>query len=211
MNSPVPRDLELVARQVTTSPFLAPRYASACSGTVRYSSACSCIGVLQKFTTVAAPTTVVTVTNTISVRLSQILLSFYTFGSLLMMSCVQTTPTATAQVYTTTTINGTTTSTATSISYASTTTTDVIASVVTLSAVPTSFWRVAHGDGVDGQYVVTTGQPDEIIDTFSSARPHSFSSSVAISFRVYTKQIPTTPTLAQSSSTPRVALLMLYI
>ena len=64
----VPRNLELAARQNTASPSIVPIYASACSGTVRYSSACSCIGVTQRATTVAAPTTIVTITNTISVR-----------------------------------------------------------------------------------------------------------------------------------------------
>jgi hypothetical protein len=57
---------------------------------------------------------------------------------------------------------------ATSVSYTSTTTINVIASTVTCSAVPTSFWLVAQGAGVDGQFVVTSGQADEIIDTFST-------------------------------------------
>jgi len=57
---------------------------------------------------------------------------------------------------------------ATSVSYATTTTINVIASTVTCSAVPTSFWLVAQGAGVDGQFVVTSGQADEIIDTFST-------------------------------------------
>jgi hypothetical protein len=43
----------IVARQVTVAPSKVPTYASACSGTVRYSSACSCIGISQKTTTVA--------------------------------------------------------------------------------------------------------------------------------------------------------------
>jgi hypothetical protein len=92
----------------------------------------------------------------------------YAFDSFLRITFFQTTPTATAQVSTTRTIDETTTSEATIVSYASTTTTDVIASTVTCSAVPTSFWLVAQGAGVDGQFVVTTQQHNEIIDTFST-------------------------------------------
>lgn len=44
------------ARQVTEVPNQVPIYASACSGTVRYSSACSCAGVTMS--TVYAPTPV---------------------------------------------------------------------------------------------------------------------------------------------------------
>jgi hypothetical protein len=51
-------------RQVTAIPSSIPPYASACCGSVRYSSACSCIGVTGAVTTVPAPNTVVTVTAT---------------------------------------------------------------------------------------------------------------------------------------------------
>ncbi|KAK8131678.1 hypothetical protein PG984_008116 [Apiospora sp. TS-2023a] len=50
------------AEGVTVFPTAVPAYASACSGAVRYSSACSCWGVSAVFTT--APTPVVTVTVT---------------------------------------------------------------------------------------------------------------------------------------------------
>jgi hypothetical protein len=40
-----------------------PTYASACSGAVRYSSACSCVGATPTTVFAAAPTTVVTVTQ----------------------------------------------------------------------------------------------------------------------------------------------------
>ncbi|KAK6343498.1 hypothetical protein TWF730_011088 [Orbilia blumenaviensis] len=44
-----------------------PTYASACSGSIRYSSACSCIGMTAKKTTLPAPTTTtLTVTDTAS-------------------------------------------------------------------------------------------------------------------------------------------------
>ncbi|KAK8045509.1 hypothetical protein PG993_005533 [Apiospora rasikravindrae] len=48
---------------VTVFPTEVPTYASACSGAVRYSSACSCWGVTAAVTT--APTPVITVTITV--------------------------------------------------------------------------------------------------------------------------------------------------
>ena len=53
--------LDLAPRQVTATPTSIPIYASACSGTVRYSSACSCIGVTHATITAKAPTTTTTV------------------------------------------------------------------------------------------------------------------------------------------------------
>lgn len=50
------------AEGVTVFPTAVPTYASACSGAVRYSSACACWGVSAVLTT--APTPVVTVTVT---------------------------------------------------------------------------------------------------------------------------------------------------
>ncbi|MCJ1400014.1 hypothetical protein MMC11_003217 [Xylographa trunciseda] len=54
----------LEARQVTVVPSAIPTYASACSGSARYSSACSCIGVTATTSTAATPLTTVTVTVT---------------------------------------------------------------------------------------------------------------------------------------------------
>jgi hypothetical protein len=51
-------------RQTTVIPSSIPSYASACSGSVRYSSACSCIGVTGVTTTAPAPSTTVTATAT---------------------------------------------------------------------------------------------------------------------------------------------------
>ncbi|KAF4549033.1 Hypothetical protein D9617_24g017470 [Elsinoe fawcettii] len=48
----------------TTAPSRVPTYASACSGTVRYSSACSCAGITQAFTTIPAVTVTSTSTTT---------------------------------------------------------------------------------------------------------------------------------------------------
>ncbi|KAK6544632.1 hypothetical protein TWF694_001321 [Orbilia ellipsospora] len=55
-----------VKRQATVVPSKIPPYASPCSGSVRYSSACSCIGVTAIALTLPAPTTVVTTQLTIS-------------------------------------------------------------------------------------------------------------------------------------------------
>jgi len=56
----------IAVRQTTVVPSSIPAYASACSGSVRYSSACSCIGVIGETTTVAAPSRTVTSTTTVT-------------------------------------------------------------------------------------------------------------------------------------------------
>ncbi|KAK6524145.1 hypothetical protein TWF694_005806 [Orbilia ellipsospora] len=53
-------------RQVTVIPLNIPAYATPCAGAVRYSSACSCIGVLPTTLTVVAPSTTITISTTIS-------------------------------------------------------------------------------------------------------------------------------------------------
>jgi hypothetical protein len=59
--APVPApEPTLEIRQVTVAPSSIPAYASPCSGSVRYSSACSCIGVTATTTTAPTPTYVVT-------------------------------------------------------------------------------------------------------------------------------------------------------
>ncbi|MCJ1395556.1 hypothetical protein MMC18_008442 [Xylographa bjoerkii] len=62
--------VSLAPRQVTVKPSSIPTYASACSGAVGYSSACSCIGVTAAQTTVPAPSTTVTTTTTSVVTVS---------------------------------------------------------------------------------------------------------------------------------------------
>ncbi|MCJ1320183.1 hypothetical protein MMC15_005521 [Xylographa vitiligo] len=54
----------LVPRQMTLAPSSIPSYASACSGSVRYSSACSCVGVTATTSTAPTPITTTTVTVT---------------------------------------------------------------------------------------------------------------------------------------------------
>ena len=51
-------------RQQTASPSNIPAYASPCSGAVKYSSACSCLGVTVRTTTIAAPRQTVTRSET---------------------------------------------------------------------------------------------------------------------------------------------------
>jgi hypothetical protein len=65
ISAPARRDVTLAARQNTVA---VPTYASACSGTSRYSSACSCWGFTVSTTTVATPT--VTVTSTVTASAS---------------------------------------------------------------------------------------------------------------------------------------------
>ncbi|KAL2062320.1 hypothetical protein VTL71DRAFT_6586 [Oculimacula yallundae] len=61
-----------IKRQVTASPSNIPSYASVCSGAVRYSSACSCIGVTRTTTIVAAPSTTTTVRITLTATPSSV-------------------------------------------------------------------------------------------------------------------------------------------
>lgn len=59
--------LAAAPRQVTTATATIPAYASACSGTAGYSSACSCIGVTATTATLSTPTTTVTIISTTTV------------------------------------------------------------------------------------------------------------------------------------------------
>ncbi|MCJ1404705.1 hypothetical protein MMC11_007931 [Xylographa trunciseda] len=54
-------NMDLQPRQATVVPTSIPSYASACSGSVGYSSACSCVGVTISTITAATPTTTATV------------------------------------------------------------------------------------------------------------------------------------------------------
>lgn len=53
-------------RQATVTSALVPPYASACSGAVDYSSACSCWGITASITTAPAPITTITETVTLT-------------------------------------------------------------------------------------------------------------------------------------------------
>ncbi|MCJ1289975.1 hypothetical protein MMC34_001510 [Xylographa carneopallida] len=56
--------ISLAPRQMTVQPSSIPSYASACSGSVRYSSACSCVGATAATSTAPTPVTTTTVTVT---------------------------------------------------------------------------------------------------------------------------------------------------
>jgi hypothetical protein len=71
----VRRDGELAKRQATNAPSRIPAYASPCSGTLRYSSACSCVGATQTTVTAVAPSTTIYVTH-VSLRFTTALEQF---------------------------------------------------------------------------------------------------------------------------------------
>ena len=75
-----PAKLDLAPRQVTATPTSIPAYASACSGTARYSSACSCIGATHTtITSAKAPTTTTTLTFSATTTLTECANPFPTF------------------------------------------------------------------------------------------------------------------------------------
>ncbi|KAF3908861.1 hypothetical protein AA313_de0201486 [Arthrobotrys entomopaga] len=57
-------------RQATVIPSDIPVYATPCSGAVRYSSACSCLGVLPTTLTVEAPSTTITISATVTTTIT---------------------------------------------------------------------------------------------------------------------------------------------
>jgi hypothetical protein len=67
----------------TVTPTAIPAYASLCSGAVRYSSACSCIGVTPSITTLSTPSTTVTATSTATVVETLASISFLPFSNTL--------------------------------------------------------------------------------------------------------------------------------
>ncbi|KAL2060627.1 hypothetical protein VTL71DRAFT_9268 [Oculimacula yallundae] len=100
-------------RQVTQRPSNVPTYASACSGTVRYSSACSCVGAVRQTTTVAAPSTTNTQTIRITATASTTVITqlgtttLSTSTAIITSNSVTTLDTATVTESTTTTVTST--------------------------------------------------------------------------------------------------------
>jgi hypothetical protein len=137
----------LVPRQVTIAPSDVPTYASACSGTVRYSSACSCIGVTYSTITVAAPTTTETTTIDIVDTASTTVQSTTTVQDLSLTTIINTSPTTIVS-----TIIDSVISTYTAVTTV-TPTVDVTATVC--PATPT-FYLQASGAGVTGQYAAVS-------------------------------------------------------
>jgi len=65
--SPSSADItDIARRQMTAVPSSVPAYASPCAGTVRYQSACSCLGITRTTVTVATPTVWVSVVGSTS-------------------------------------------------------------------------------------------------------------------------------------------------
>ncbi|RDW82873.1 hypothetical protein BP6252_03985 [Coleophoma cylindrospora] len=122
----------VLKRGVATSTPSVPAYASACSGAVRYSSACQCIGVsvFARTVTAATPTTTVTVTQTSSVTNTD-----------------AQTATESTTITSVTVIS--TKATVTSISTATTTTACVPS--------PTSFYLKVSGGPYNGHYLYLPG------------------------------------------------------
>lgn len=61
------------ATATTNCPTNVPSYASACSGTVKYQSACSCWGLTKSTTTLPTPSTTITTTETLATPVTTIL------------------------------------------------------------------------------------------------------------------------------------------
>ncbi|MCJ1414236.1 hypothetical protein MMC32_000562 [Xylographa parallela] len=138
------RTVDLEPRQVTVTPSSIPSYASACSGSAGYSSACSCVGVTRSTTTVATPTTTTTITVTSPAFTTQITTdatvvlttidstsTFVTTDSTQVVTTTHSTSTfytidATATVVVTDSTSILTTTVATATTLVSTTVTDII-------------------------------------------------------------------------------------
>ncbi|CZS91976.1 uncharacterized protein RAG0_02542 [Rhynchosporium agropyri] len=92
----------------TVKPTSIPTYASACSGTARYSSACSCFGATRTTVTMPTPTFIKTVS--VSATASATIVSLVTYTSIYSQTIIQT-------VTTTTTAQSTATATAVGNAY----------------------------------------------------------------------------------------------
>jgi hypothetical protein len=83
-------------RQQTAAPLAVPLYASACSGAVRYSSACSCLGASEATVTAEAPTVTATAFTTVTV--SPITVSIPTTVTTVEVTTIASTQTVTETV-----------------------------------------------------------------------------------------------------------------
>lgn len=141
---------------VTLIPSAVPTYASACSGTARYSSACACIGVTQKTQTTTLPVVTSTATTT----------AYITPDAVTSTSTIFTPVTATATEIVSLAVDATATedlpvtATATlpavTVIGTSTTTTTTTATSTYFVPVPTQYCQMAlraSGGVVDGRYM----------------------------------------------------------
>ncbi|KAH9206813.1 hypothetical protein DL95DRAFT_486003 [Leptodontidium sp. 2 PMI_412] len=107
--------INIAKRQQTSVPTAIPAYASPCSGAVKYSSACSCIGATRTTITAATPTSTVTVTATQSSTVKETastLMTVWATKSFTDSKTITTVETSTQGTSTTTTINAIQTDTA---------------------------------------------------------------------------------------------------
>ncbi|MCJ1290149.1 hypothetical protein MMC34_001685 [Xylographa carneopallida] len=159
--------ISLAARQMTVAPSSIPTYASACSGAVRYSSACSCIGVTKSTTTAPTPITTKTVTATAVQTVVVTQTSSATATALLTQTSLAT---VTDLLTFTSVVTATLDVTATALD-------TVIVATVTANVcgpTPTVLLKaVGGGAGIDGNYAqlvnANDGQDDDVIVFTSSA------------------------------------------
>ncbi|MCJ1296775.1 hypothetical protein MMC34_008342 [Xylographa carneopallida] len=154
------KSIPLEPRQMTVAPSSIPAYASACSGTSQYSSACSCIGVTPTTTTVAAPTTTTTKTITVTNTATSIIQASTTVENTILTTVITTIPTTIV-----TTII-TTIPTTDIITTTVPVTVDVTATVLACGPTPTFFLQVV-GAGATGEYASVSsfdgGFSDQVI------------------------------------------------
>ncbi|MCJ1383135.1 hypothetical protein MMC17_006248 [Xylographa soralifera] len=157
----------LAPRQMTVAPSSIPSYASACSGSARYSSACSCIGVTKSTTTAPTPVTTKTVTATAVQTNVVTQTSSATATDLVTLTSLAT---ATDLITQTSIVTATVDVTATALD------TITVATVTAVACGPTPtilLQAVGGGAGVNGQYAqlvnANDGQDDEVIIFTSSA------------------------------------------
>lgn len=132
---------DLDARDVTTAtPSHIPAYASACSGSVRYSSACSCLGLAARTVTASQPTTTSTVTQAVTPSINTIYSDVATVQVTSTVATVTETTTYSTEVITTTVNSVIVTELATSV----TTETVVATLVVGPSPTPTFYLQATY-------------------------------------------------------------------
>lgn len=121
----------------TNAPSSVPTYASACSGTVRYSSACSCAGITGTTTTLPQSTSTATTTSTVTYTPTST--AVQTVTSVAFVSTTQTT-------FVPATLE-TTATTVTQLSPTTVTTTVVVPSTVSVAQPCSTEYRLIVADG----------------------------------------------------------------
>lgn len=172
-------------RQATAVPSVIPSYASACSGMVRYSSACSCLGVRPTTITVATPVTTTTITVSVTPTTSTLL------------TTVQTVSTTSTETTLTTSTTTTTTS-----SVATVTACNPYATIVKNPSFEQGYdgWTFMYGSqfaenpqpaGTDGLKAAGFNLPAnggaDIQQTFNTVTGNTYSGSVDYFFAQYTE------------------------